>query len=132
MTGWRDERGVASLVAVAGVAVLLVLFAGVVAVTDLVLTGSRAATAADQAALAGANAAALGTGQACRRASAIAAANGAGLTSCRLGSGVDDPFTIDVVVAVPVTGPLRVIAPALGLPAPVVRARARAGPATAR
>ena len=125
----RDDRGVAGMIAVTGVAVLLVLFAAVVALADLVATGTRAATAADQAVLAAAVGAVYGQDEACARARAIAADNGARVLVCRVGATAAGLLDADVVVGAPATGPLSVIAPALGLEPPLVRARALAGPA---
>ena len=125
------EDGFASIVVVAGIAVLLLVFGGAVAVSDLVATGSRAGTAADLAALASARAAASGSGAACERAAAIAAANRARLQSCRIGpgqAGSAGPFDADVVVTAAVLGPMRAVASWLGLAVPEVRARALAGP----
>lgn len=127
----RDD-GVASVVVVAGTAVLLLVFGGTVAVGDLVATGSRAGTAADLAALAAARAAASGSGAACERAAAVASANHARLLSCRVGpgtTGASGPFDADVVVTAAVAGPMRAVASWLALPVPQVPARALAGPA---
>ena len=127
-TGGKD--GFASIVVVVGTAVLLLVFGGAVAVSDLVATGSgrvrpptsprsrrRGPPPTDPAA-------------ACERAASIAAANRARLQSCRIGAGDRraGSFDADVVVAADVVGPMRAIAAWLGLEVPVVRARALAGP----
>jgi secretion/DNA translocation related TadE-like protein len=117
------------MIAVAGVTVLLVLFASVVALADLVATGTRAATAADQAVLAAAAGAIYGPDEACARARAIAVDNGARVLACHVGASDAGLLDADVVVGAAATGPLSVIAPALGLDPPLVRARALAGPA---
>jgi secretion/DNA translocation related TadE-like protein len=125
----RDDRGLAGMIAVAGVTVLLVLFASVVALADLVATSTRAATAADQAVLAAAAGAIYGSDEACARARAIAVDNGARVLACHVGAGDAGLLDADVVVGAAATGPLSVMAPALGLDPPLVRARALAGPA---
>lgn len=93
----RDERGSATLFAVACLSLLLVLGAALGVVSALVHAHRQAQAAADLAALAGAQALARGD-DACGAASDIASANEARLTSCR----VEDR---DVVVDVEVTGP---------------------------
>lgn len=126
-----DDRGAATVIAVAGVAVLLLLLAAVVVLADLVATGTRAATAADQAVLAAAAGAVYGQDAACARARTVAADNGARVLRCRVGVPGDGPLDADVVVGAAAAGPLRVIAPLLGLDPPLVRARALAGPSRA-
>lgn len=128
---FREDRGMATMIAVTGVAVVLLLFAGTVALADLMATRARAGTAADQAVLAAAAGAAFGQQQACTRARVVAAENGARLLGCHIGAGATGQLDADVVVGAPATGPLRVIAPVLGLEPPVLRARALAGPARA-
>jgi secretion/DNA translocation related TadE-like protein len=127
----RDD-GSGSILAIAGAAVLLLSFAGAVAVGDLVATDTRARTAADLAALAAAGAAAYGPGPACSRAAAVAADNHAQLQRCSVGAGSlgqdATPFDVDVVVAARVAGPAAAVAHHLGLEPPVLRARAVAGP----
>lgn len=109
----RDERGVATVVAI-GLVGLLVLVAGTcAAVTVIVLSHRRAQVAADLAALAGAAALQRGADP-CVAAATIAQRQGARVSRCV----VDGP---DVVV---VTG-VRVVRALGGTELP---ARARAGP----
>jgi secretion/DNA translocation related TadE-like protein len=90
----------------------LSLAAGTVLLGQAVLARHRAEAAADLAALA---AAAAHGGDGCRRATAVAARNGAVLRRCR-----DAPdLSVTVEVSVPLQGVLR---------AHAARARARAGP----
>ena len=79
-----EERGNVSVIAVAGVGLALVLCLGIAKVGGAVMLGARADTAADAAALAGADALALGRspGRAADAARAAAADNGARLVSC--------------------------------------------------
>lgn len=128
----RGDEGFGSVLVVAGAALLLLAFAGAVAVGDLVATETRVRTAADLSALAAAGAAAYGPGPACSRAAAVAADNHARLQRCTVGTaalgGDATPFDVDVVVAATVTGPAAAVARHLGLEPPVLRARALAGP----
>ncbi|MBA3020055.1 Rv3654c family TadE-like protein [Propionicimonas sp.] len=115
--GQRGERGAASLLVSAAVALAMVitavgLLAGVFAAAQ-----RDAANAADLAALSGASVYSRG-GSACEVAARIAAENGAHLASCRVSG---DSF--DFVVAVSVDHRLAL---PLGL-APTVRASAEAG-----
>jgi hypothetical protein len=55
--------------------------------------------------------------------------NGARVLACHVGAGDAGLLDADVVVGAAATGPLSVMAPALGLDPPLVRARALAGPA---
>ena len=112
------ERGSASLVAVAMIALLLAITAGGVYVGSAIVARHRAQAAADLAALAAAAQLATGADAACRQASTIARAMHSGLTQCV----VDE---LDVVVTVEARAGL--VAWGLG-PA---RAAARAGPADA-
>ena len=82
MTG--TERGNVSIIAVAGVALSIVLCLGVARVGAAAALKARADTAADAAALAGADALALGhpPTDAARAARAAAVDNGARLVSC--------------------------------------------------
>jgi secretion/DNA translocation related TadE-like protein len=108
----RPERGSATIL-VLGAAVVVLAF-GVTAATlaAALLTGARVRTAADLAALAGADA--LGAGrEPCPYAATVAAANGARLVRCMAEPGA-------VTVEVQADGPA-----VLGRP---VRARARAEP----
>jgi secretion/DNA translocation related TadE-like protein len=109
------DRGSASLVAVAMMAVLLAITTGGVFVGSAVIARHRAQAAADLAALGAAQGLADGTGAACSMAFAVARAMRTAITDCVV---VD----LDVVVIVEATVPLgRVgVGPA--------RATARAGP----
>lgn len=120
----RDD-GFASLVVVAGAAVLLLALAAGAVLADLHATGSRARAAADLAALAAARDAPGGTDSACAQAAEVAQANRARIESCAIGGS----FDVDVVAAAPPGALLARVAALLGLPEPVVRARAVAGPA---
>lgn len=102
--------GLAGLLAVLGVAVVLVGLAEV--------ARHRASTAADMAALAGATRAVLSDPAACADAARIARANSAEVDGCSVGP--------DAVVAVRVSVPIRL--GALGLF--TAHGRARAGPVT--
>lgn len=129
-----DDAGTGTIIAVAGVAVLLLCFGGAVVVADLVATDTRARTAADLAALAAAADAAYGPGVACRRAAAVAADNNTRLLGCRVAEGGGTgatPFDVDVVVSATVAGPAAAAAARLGMDALVLRARALAGPGRA-
>lgn len=97
MTRRMDERGSATLFAVSCLAVLLVLGAALGVVAALVRCHRLAQSAADLAALAAADASGRGRGP-CGAGAAIAEANGARLTSCRL-EGRD--ATVEVVVVGP-------------------------------
>jgi secretion/DNA translocation related TadE-like protein len=79
----RDDDGSASVWAVGITALLLVALLLITFVVDVLAARSRAAAAADLAALAGAPAASVSSPAACGSAVAVAAANGATLTSCR-------------------------------------------------
>ena len=113
--GRRDDRGSATLRAVACLGVLLLLGAALGAVAALVVAHRTAQAAADLAALAAASALADG-GDACSAAGMIASANAAELTSCAVEGR-------DARVEVRVPGPRW-----LGLAADPT-AEARAGPA---
>lgn len=93
----RDQRGAASLLATACLGVLLLLGMALGVVGAMVADHRRAQAAADLAALAGA--AALQSGQdGCARASRVASANAATLTTCRVEGR-------DVLVTVRTAGP---------------------------
>jgi secretion/DNA translocation related TadE-like protein len=110
----RDERGAASLLAVALLSVLLLVGTALGVVAAMVWAHRAAQSAADLSALAGA--ADLQEGEdACVAAARIAGANRANLTSCRV-------HGEEVVVEVMVPGPRW-----LGQDADL-SARARAGP----
>jgi secretion/DNA translocation related TadE-like protein len=118
---WRmrsADRGSATILTVALVCVLMCCGVVGLAVVQAALVTARAQMAADLAALAGAQALA----DPCGASAAVAEANGAVITECR----VEGP---DVVVAVELPAPPLVerMALAAGRPSPVVSARARAG-----
>ena len=93
-----DQRGAATVLAVAMTGVLLLAGAAAGVVGAIVVAHRQAQAAADLAALAGASTLAVGGGDACRAASGVATANDAELRSCSvLGS--------DVLVEVVVAGP---------------------------
>lgn len=95
--GRRDQRGAATVFAVACLAVLLLVGAALGVVAAMVHAHRQAQAAADLAALAGAQAVARGRDP-CAAAGAIAASNGAALTGCTVAGS-------DVVVTVRVDGP---------------------------
>ncbi|HKP39692.1 MAG TPA: Rv3654c family TadE-like protein [Mycobacterium sp.] len=88
-----DDRGSASLVAVAMMAVLLSITMGAVCVGSAVIARHRAQASADLAALAAAGRLAGGAEQACARASALARAMRTAISQCT----VDE---LDVIVTV--------------------------------
>lgn len=110
-----SERGSATLVAVAMMAILLAITLGGSLVGSAVIARHRAQAAADLAALAGAGRVAAGPQLACAWSSSVAAANHATLVACT----VDE---LDVVV----TAEVAVALGRLGVGA--ARAAARAGP----
>jgi len=93
----RDERGAATVPAVAVLGVLLLLGAALAVVAAMFIAHRTAQAAADLAALAGATEQQDG-GDACGAAAEIASANGADLVGCSVEGW-------DVVVEVQVTGP---------------------------
>lgn len=110
----RHDRGAATVLAVAVVAVVMVLGTGCLVIASAVLASGRARLAADVAALAGAGAARDGAdaGRACALARQVARTNDATLSTCSL-----EGERLDVVVTVqPVWWPA------------VAVARSRAGP----
>lgn len=111
----RDDRGAATVLAVAVLGLLLLVGAALAVVGAMVAAHRQAQAAVDLAALAGARTLADG-GDACGAAAAVAAANAAELTGCVV---VDR----DVRTTVVVTGPRW-----LGQTGDL-RAEARAGPA---
>ena len=92
-----DERGAATVAVLAFVSVLLLLGAAFGVVAALVTAHRTAQSAADLAALAGAQALARGRDP-CAGGAAVAAANGARLLSC-------EPSGAEVRVTVEVAGP---------------------------
>lgn len=98
---------------------LLVLGLTVAGLVGIVSANHRAATAADLAALAGADAArGLSSGQPCTIAAAVAGRNGASLAGCALPSELSG--TVDVRVTIPIEGPFAFLGSAESL--------SRAGP----
>jgi secretion/DNA translocation related TadE-like protein len=110
-----DDRGAATVLAVACLGVILLVGAALGVVAAMVHAHRQAQSAADLAALAGATAAGRGA-DACAAAARVAGANGGTLTDCAAGPD-------DVRVEVTVTGPR-----SLGQQHDLV-AEARAGPA---
>ncbi|HMA46646.1 MAG TPA: Rv3654c family TadE-like protein [Frankiaceae bacterium] len=110
----RRDAGSATVLVLAGVAVLCLVAGVVVPVGTVALAREQAATAADLAALAGAHAA-LDGGQACAEAARVAHANRGDLASCDVAE-----LVVAVRVAVRLRGPLARWGPLV--------ARARAGP----
>jgi secretion/DNA translocation related TadE-like protein len=115
VSGWRSERGAATLLVVAMAGVLLLLGAALGVVSAMVVAHRAAQSAADLAALAGARGVAAGE-DGCQAAGRVAALNDARLTACAVSGRV-------VEVAVEVRGPHW-----LGQEADLA-ARSRAGPA---
>ena len=116
----RDERGSSTIWVLVGV--LLTAAVSVVVVTSgfVTIDRARAASIADEAALAGARYAVQGPAQACAWARRVATASAAAVSQCRVA--VDG--SVFVVVSVPLLGPLARLPPAI--------VKARAGPPTAR
>ena len=83
---WRDDRGVATVVALALAGLLVAVAIGGLVVGELVLVRQRTATTADLAALAAAGRllAGAGAGEACGRALVVARAGGADLVGCEV------------------------------------------------
>lgn len=117
------DRGAGTVLVLALVAVALVLLAATGAVGAAAVAGTRAASAADLAALAGADVLLGRTpGDPCAAAGATATANRARLSACAITS--TDLGGVQVPTAVAVEVALDAPSAALG---PVARARARAG-----
>lgn len=111
----RRERGSGTLWVVVAIAVLAAFATGAATVGAAVVTRHRASSAADFAALAGADALAHGAASPCAAALRVAVRYGAALTSCTTSG-----MVVEVVVALPAGGLL-----GAGHTATV---RARAGP----
>lgn len=83
-----SERGSATVLVAAAVGVVLILLVGALSLTSAVLAATQARTAADQAALAGAdgllNPAGAAGGHPCAAAAALAMVNHARLLACRV------------------------------------------------
>lgn len=113
----RPEEGSGTVLALAIIAALLVLTVVIVGLIGVVSANRRASAAADLSALAAADAyRGLTEGDPCTVAAELAERHGAHLESCTF---PDRPETVEVMVAVPVAGPMGVLGPA--------RVRARAG-----
>ncbi|MEX3630790.1 Rv3654c family TadE-like protein [Rothia sp. LK2492] len=113
------ERGSNTVTSLGLVCVLLVLGLTMAGLVGVVSANYRAATAADLAALAGADAArGLSSGQPCTVAAAVAGRNGASLAGCALPSELSG--TVDVRVTIPIEGPFAFLGSAESL--------SRAGP----
>lgn len=113
------ERGSNTVTSLGLVCVLLVLGLTMAGLVGVVSANHRAATAADLAALAGADAArGLSSGQPCTIAAAVAGRNGASLAGCALPSELSG--TVDIRVTIPIEGPFAFLGSAEGL--------SRAGP----
>lgn len=113
------ERGSNTVTSLGLVCVLLVLGLTMAGLVGVVSANYRAATAADLAALAGADAArGLSSGQPCTIAAAVAGRNGASLAGCALPSELSG--TVDIRVTIPIEGPFAFLGSAEGL--------SRAGP----
>ncbi len=110
------DRGLGAIFVLTVVAILLAVLGGVLALGQILIARHRAASAADLAALAGADRALEGPTVACAVAASIAAEHAVQLVECRLAGDV-----VDVTTAVSLPAGLRAIGPAT--------ARARAGPA---
>lgn len=107
------DRGAATVWAVACAVLLCVVFAAVLALGQVLAARQRVATAADLAALAAADRALEGQGEACALAGRVAAAQRAVVVRCELTGEIAD------LTAETRAGPYR------------VRARSRAGPPAA-
>ncbi|WP_245233910.1 Rv3654c family TadE-like protein [Mycobacterium sp. PS03-16] len=110
-----DDSGSASLFAVAAVAVVLIVTAGLAMVGSAVVARHRAQAAADLAAVAAAGHLPSGPATACARASAVASGMGVAVTGCDI-TGLDVVVRVDAAVGLDPWG----VGPA--------RAAARAGP----
>ncbi|WP_421083340.1 Rv3654c family TadE-like protein [Rothia nasimurium] len=113
------ERGSTTVTSVGIVCALLILGLACAGLAGLLGANHRAATAADLAALAAADAArGLTPGQPCELAAEVSQANGADLAGCARPAGRTG--TVDISVTVPIPGPFAFLGPARGI--------ARAGP----
>ena len=113
----RPEEGSGTVLALTIIAALLVLTVVIAGLIGVVSANRRASAAADLSALAAADAyRGLTEGDPCAVAADLAERHGAHLESCTF---PDRPETVEVTVAVPVTGPMGMLGPA--------RVRARAG-----
>lgn len=92
-----DDRGVASVIAVALIAVLLVLTGGFGYLGAAVVARHRAQAAADLAALTGAGAVTAGPEAACEQATQVARRMRGAVASCHV-DGLDVVLTVEVAV----------------------------------
>lgn len=119
-TSGRADRGSATVLLLAVVVVALVLALAVVALSRAATARGTAQGAADLAAIAGAEAALLGSGDPCGRATQVARVNGGAVTRCAVAAG--GFVEVEVAVAVEPWPRWRTTA----------SASARAGPVTGR
>lgn len=113
----RPEEGSGTVLALTIIAALLVMTVVIAGLIGVVSANRRASAAADLSALAAADAyRGLTEGDPCAVAADLAERHGAHLESCTF---PNRPETVEVMVAVPVAGPMGMLGPA--------RVRARAG-----
>lgn len=111
-TAVNREEGSGTVLALATIATVLVLAVLALGVAGAYVAHRRAASAADLSALAAADALrGLAQGQPCQVAERIAEQNGAQLRACTI---PERPESVDVRVAVPVTGPFAAVGDAIG------------------
>lgn len=115
------ECGMATVLMASVLGGLLILVGAIAVVVDVAHTKSRASTAADMAALAGANEVLFG--EPCQRAQAVAHANSAELQSCTI-EGED----VQVAVETSMQGALRAVFRSVRSADPKVTGVSRAGP----
>lgn len=118
MTLMRGERGAAIVWALALSCVLMVGGQLCLAMAQLTIARQQVATAADLAALAGAQT----LGDPCQRAGAVAVANGANLQACTY-----DGIDVVVVAQVPAPALVRHLLAGIGQTGLTLRSTARAG-----
>lgn len=139
LVGARSDRGSATVWSVGAVAVLCVVFGGVLAFGQAVVVRHRAAGAADLAALAAADHWADGPGVACARAEEVARAQGTRLVRCGMVGEISDvtaasgrgPFTAEIRARAGPAVPVPVPPGFGGVPGPVQGPRPPAPPAAA-
>ncbi|MER6494490.1 Rv3654c family TadE-like protein [Streptomyces griseorubiginosus] len=135
----RSDRGSATVWSVGVVAVLCVVFGGVLAFGQAVVVRHRAAGAADLAALAAADHWADGPGVACARAEEVARAQGTRLVRCGMVGEISDvtaasgrgPFTAEIRARAGPAVPVPVPPGFGGVPGPVQGPRPPVPPAAA-
>lgn len=118
----RRDKGSGSVLVLGTVAVLLTLLTAFLVLGAAAVTGGRARTAADLAALGGAGLLLEGAPHpaACAEAARVAGSNGGRLLTCQTGVGEDGGPRLTVLVAVQ--------PPVPAVPTPTARARAGAVP----